>query len=404
MNSNEKSVRNLSVKRSVFVSHASKNFKVADELRALLEAQGISCWIAPRDIPPGGQYGTTIVEAIRDCTIVVLLLTDEANKSKPVENEIERAFNHQKTIVPIRLREITPSKGLEFFVSNAQWVDAIVSPLKGRIDQIVNIVHAIELDKPILPPEPEVPTLLGRVERKLEQALRHKVLSVSVAFAVLLLLVAGGLGMQVANQEGLQTATTSIGKSADRIDGAANTLEQTSGAIKGMDAKLDGVKKETSEDPRKELANMGLAWSEEVFFDSLGDQKAALLYKQAGMKLHVSNFYRAGPLNEQAYQFLDRNLDVIEPNCVDIAKNETAVFAFTMTQLVDNRIIKLIDKVCNKNMAFVKMLEAQVAILDKEASKIANSHTGSYGLETNGTYMAKKTVVDQYQSVIAKFR
>lgn len=101
MSSDEILTGTMPKKRSVFISHASKNFKMAEEVRGLLEDQGVSCWLAPRDIPAGGQYGSSIVDAIRDSSIVVLLLTEEANKSKPVENEVECAFKNQKTIVPI---------------------------------------------------------------------------------------------------------------------------------------------------------------------------------------------------------------------------------------------------------------------------------------------------------------
>ncbi len=272
-------------KGSVFISHASKNFKIADEVRSLLEERGISCWIAPRDIPPGGKYGTLIVEAIANCTVVVLLLTDEANKSLPVENEIELAFKNQKTIVPIRLRDIKPSKGLEFFVSNAQWVDAFVSPLKSRVDQIINIVHALELNKPLPGIQLEVPTFLGRTERQLERALRHKVLSMSVAFSVLALLGGATLSVQLFSQERLQTATTSITQSANRIDDAAINLEQSSTAIKSMDEKLDGVKKETSGDPKKELANRGVSWDEDSLKSAIarGDMETVALFMQGGM-------------------------------------------------------------------------------------------------------------------------
>lgn len=278
-------------KRSVFVSHASKNFKIADEVRALLEERGISCWIAPRDIPPGGKYGTAIVDAIADCTVVVLLLTDEANQSSAVENEIERAFGNQKTIIPVRLRDIKPSKGLEFFVSNAQWVDAFVSPLKGRIDQIANIVHALELDKPLPAVQPEAPTLLGRAERQLECALRHKVLSAALAFGILALLSGAILTVQMSSQQRLSTATTSISKSADRIDGAAASIEQSSTTIKSMGAKLDGVKKETSDDPRKEIANLGMSWSSASFGEAIrrNDVKAVKLFLEGGMPAHQSD-------------------------------------------------------------------------------------------------------------------
>jgi hypothetical protein len=231
---------NSSFKKSVFISHASKNFKLADEIREMLESTGVSCWIAPREIPPGYQYGTAIVEAVRDCTITLLLLTDEANKSKAVENEIERAFGYQKVIVPLRIREVKPATGLEFFISNAQWVDAIVSPLKSRIDQIVNIVHAIEMNKPAPTPTPEKRTFVGTAERYLEKLLRHKMISAVSAF--LILTAIGGIGIYM--------------QSKAHID------------LAGIEKKNDKVKLETSADPRKELANRGILWNTDSFLQA----------------------------------------------------------------------------------------------------------------------------------------
>jgi hypothetical protein len=57
----------------VFISHASKNFKLADEIRSRLESIGIECWIAPRDIPLGSSYGEEITNAIKNCVAVVFV-------------------------------------------------------------------------------------------------------------------------------------------------------------------------------------------------------------------------------------------------------------------------------------------------------------------------------------------
>ena len=355
-------------KRSVFVSHASKNFKIADEVRALLEERGISCWIAPRDIPPGGKYGTAIVDAIADCTVVVLLLTDEANQSSAVENEIERAFGNQKTIIPIRLRDIKPSKGLEFFVSNAQWVDAFVSPLKGRIEQIVNIVHALELDKPAPAVQPEVPTLLGRTERQLERALRHKVLSASIAFGVLALLSASILMVQMSSQERLNNATTSIGKSAERIDGAATAIEQSSTTIKSMDAKLDSVKKETSDDPRKELANLGAIWDEGNFAANLDDERMRTLYQKAGMKVHISTLATIEPrmFPTDSGRFLVAHPELVVCDNEIFAHDQR--FYFALSYYKNAATAEVINKLCNKDMVLVKLLKAEILKLEEQVN------------------------------------
>ena len=131
------------VVHSVFISHASKNFKVADNIRDILETRGVSCWMAPRDIQPGQQYGTSIIDGISKSSVFLLLLTDEANLSTAVRNEVERAFGYQKTIIPVRISDVKPGKEIEFFVSNAQWVHAIYQPIKSRMDEVAAIVQAI---------------------------------------------------------------------------------------------------------------------------------------------------------------------------------------------------------------------------------------------------------------------
>jgi TIR domain len=58
----------------VFISHSSADKRAADAACALLEARGIKCWIAPRDIRPGSDWGESIITAIEQARIMLLLL------------------------------------------------------------------------------------------------------------------------------------------------------------------------------------------------------------------------------------------------------------------------------------------------------------------------------------------
>jgi hypothetical protein len=49
---------------NVFISHSTKDKEIAAEICAALEADGISCWIAPRDIKPGEEWPVAIVKAV----------------------------------------------------------------------------------------------------------------------------------------------------------------------------------------------------------------------------------------------------------------------------------------------------------------------------------------------------
>jgi hypothetical protein len=254
--------------RSVFISHASKNLKVADSIRDILEARGVSCWIAPRDIQPGKQYGASIIDGISNSSVFLLLLTDESNLSPAVQNEVERAFGYQKTIIPVRISDVKPGKEIEFFVSNAQWVDAIYQPLKRRMDEVAAIVQAIEMSAKPPPVQPEKRTLLGAVEKLLERIFRHKTLSLVSGFVAVLGLSAFGIHVQTQGVEKVDRASVKIELSGEKINTAAESIQESSNKVAALDTAIGKLKKEVSDDPRKELIDRGYS------VDSLGIRKA----------------------------------------------------------------------------------------------------------------------------------
>lgn len=106
----------------VFISYSSKNLTEANSLRKLLEIEKISCWMAPNDIPAGSEYADVIVRALKECACLVLVLTQEAQKSKWVAKEVERAINYDKLILSAQLEELELSGRFEFYVGDRQIV------------------------------------------------------------------------------------------------------------------------------------------------------------------------------------------------------------------------------------------------------------------------------------------
>ena len=109
---------------AAFISHASADLPQAEALVRHLEAAGKRCWIAPRDLRPGREYGEEIVRGIENSACTILLLSDAANDSTFVRREIERAVSKGKPVFPLRLSNVAPSPSLELFISTLQWVDA----------------------------------------------------------------------------------------------------------------------------------------------------------------------------------------------------------------------------------------------------------------------------------------
>lgn len=140
----------------VFISYSSKNKAIADAVCAGLEAEKIRCWIAPRDVLPGGNYGESIVHAMAACRVVVLVFSSATNTSPAVLREMERAMHHGLPIIPFRLEDIPMSPGLEFFLASCHWLDAMHPPMEQHIAKLVQATKALlgreVTAAPVIPP------------------------------------------------------------------------------------------------------------------------------------------------------------------------------------------------------------------------------------------------------------
>jgi len=127
----------------VFISHSSKDKTIADAVCARLEARGIRCWIAPRDVQPGQPYAEELIDAIQNCRVMVLVLSANANASPHIPKEIERAVSRGVSVIPLRVENVTPAKSLDYFISSVHWLDAITPPLEQHLESLANTVLAI---------------------------------------------------------------------------------------------------------------------------------------------------------------------------------------------------------------------------------------------------------------------
>lgn len=126
-----------------FISYSSKDKPTADAACALLESGGVRCWIAPRDILPGKDWGESIVDAIAGSRVMVLIFSAHANESPQVRREVERAVNKGVVIVPFRIENVPLSKSLEYFISVPHWMDAYGGPLDEHLVKLAQTVRSL---------------------------------------------------------------------------------------------------------------------------------------------------------------------------------------------------------------------------------------------------------------------
>lgn len=127
----------------VFISYGNKDKTVADAVCARLEGHGVRCWIAPRDLRPGMQYGSELAHALKRTKVLVLILSSHANYSKHVAREVEQAVHFGAYVLPFRIEEVKPTTELSFFINSTHWLDALTPPLEHHLEQLRDSVDRI---------------------------------------------------------------------------------------------------------------------------------------------------------------------------------------------------------------------------------------------------------------------
>lgn len=126
----------------VFISYSKPDRRCAEEILARLEARGVKCWIAPRDIAPAADWASEIIDAISKARIMVLVFSSSSNASAQVRREVERAVHKQVSILPFRIEDVLPGKSLEFFLSTQHWMDALPEPREEHYSRLIDYLEA----------------------------------------------------------------------------------------------------------------------------------------------------------------------------------------------------------------------------------------------------------------------
>jgi uncharacterized protein (TIGR03067 family) len=127
----------------VFISYSSKDKQWADAACAVLERHRIRCWVAPRDITPGTEWGSAIISGLDASKIMVLIFSTHANQSAQVRREVERATSKGLIVLPFRVEDVSPAGSMEFALSNMHWLDGFTPPVERQLDYLASSVGSL---------------------------------------------------------------------------------------------------------------------------------------------------------------------------------------------------------------------------------------------------------------------
>ncbi|BCW89709.1 hypothetical protein sos41_28750 [Alphaproteobacteria bacterium SO-S41] len=126
----------------VFVSYATADRAQALAVCEAIEARGIACWIATRDVAPGENYQEAIVQSLRAARAMVLVFSAAANDSDEIKKELSLASRFRVPVMALRIEDVEPSDAFAYELSTRQWINAFegwdraIDALAARIEQI----------------------------------------------------------------------------------------------------------------------------------------------------------------------------------------------------------------------------------------------------------------------------
>lgn len=124
----------------VFISHhTSTCLPVTQAICHSLESCGLRCWYAPRDTDQA--YAASIVSAINQCRVFVLVLNYQSSVSQDVLNEINLAVERLRkgetlAILPFQISADMIGDDAKYYIGRIHWIDAVTPPMEQRIEEL----------------------------------------------------------------------------------------------------------------------------------------------------------------------------------------------------------------------------------------------------------------------------
>lgn len=118
----------MATRRDIFLSRATEDLWLVQQVLLELEDDGLVCWDASRDIPPGLSWRDVIDTDLPRCSALFVFVTPAANTSAVVAEEVRLAVRFRVPVVPIIVNK-TPLEGeLKKAIEFNQWESLTGTP------------------------------------------------------------------------------------------------------------------------------------------------------------------------------------------------------------------------------------------------------------------------------------
>ena len=130
---------------AAIVSYARPDSTVAREIARSLNRRGIGTFIDTGSIQPGERWRQSIVTAIEDCKVMLVLVSPASNVSREVAREVAIAQDRKKTVIPLLLEGQVPKGELTYPLAEVQGIRVSSENYQSSLNLILHALARNEI-------------------------------------------------------------------------------------------------------------------------------------------------------------------------------------------------------------------------------------------------------------------
>lgn len=126
--------------KDIVIAYTKEQKSIAKKLSSKLEGAGYSCWVEPRDLKAGEKKEEAYKQAVENCKLVVLVYSDNSNKSEDLMTFTDIIFDYDVSIVPFITTDVNITVAIQYFLIENNWIDAFDKSFDEACDDLFGLI------------------------------------------------------------------------------------------------------------------------------------------------------------------------------------------------------------------------------------------------------------------------
>ena len=132
--------------KRIYVSYAYKDKDKAASIVNFLEKNGLKCFIAPRDVDDTTSYAKTLITAIKNSPLCLVLMSKAANESEHLLSEVDAMVSNRIPVLPVFIEEVQLRDDFRYYLGRKHWVIAYPDEISTYFEKIYKTVSGFAVE------------------------------------------------------------------------------------------------------------------------------------------------------------------------------------------------------------------------------------------------------------------